>query len=183
MEKTENTVSAAPIVVLSGPPRSGKSVVADHLIRSHGYTRHKIASPLKNMLRCLGLSEEHIEGSLKEVPSDLLGGKSPRWAMQTLGKDWRDLIHPDLWLIAWSNTRPDGPLVVDDHRYPNETPFFREHGATFLRVTRPGVSAPDTGHEAERHELPYDAALTNDGSIQDLETAVDACLRNLGVLP
>jgi len=172
---------SAPIVCLNGLPHSGKGVVADYLIREYGFTRHKIATPLKNMLRCLGLTEEHIEGALKELPTDLLGGKTPRWAMQTLGKEWRDLIHPDLWLMAWHNTRPDGPLVVDDLRYPNEIPFFRGHKAKVLRITRPGVEAPDTGHEAEKHKLPVDAAITNDGTIQDLEIIAFRCLRELGL--
>ena len=156
-------------------------IVADYLIREHGFTLHEIAGPLKNMLRCLGLSEEHINGALKELPTDLLGGKTPRWAMQTLGKEWRDLIHPDLWLIAWDNTRPDGPIVVDGMRYPNEVPFFRERGAKLIRITRPGVKAPDTGHEAEKHKLPVDAAITNDGTIEDLEVIALMCLRELGL--
>ena len=48
------------------------------------------------MLYQLGLGEAHIEGALKEVPCELLGGKTPRYAMQTLGTEWgRDTDQQD----------------------------------------------------------------------------------------
>jgi hypothetical protein len=171
------------IVCLNGAPGSGKSTAARYLVDTCGFTLHKIATPLKSMLRCLGLTEEHIEGALKEEPTDLLGGKSPRWAMQTLGKEWRDLIHPDLWLLAWENTRPEGPIVVDDLRYPNEVTWFRERRATILHIHRPGFDLPDTGHEAERQRLPVHATITNNGDIQGLEIIVHKCLREFDALP
>lgn len=171
-----------PLVCIHGAPHAGKSTIAKYLVREHGFTLHKIATPMKNMLRSLGLTEEHIEGSLKDVPTPLLGGKTPRWGMLTLGKDWRDMIHPDLWLIAWENTRPDGPLVVDDIRYPNEVPFLHERGAKFLKIERPNNKVKAVGHDAEKKTLPVDAVITNKGTIQDLETIALMCLRGLSVL-
>jgi hypothetical protein len=177
-----------PLVVLNGLPHSGKGVVADFLINKHGFTRHKIAKPIKDMLRALpGITEEHIEGKLKELPCPELGGKSPRWAMQTLGKEWRETMEsndpndPDFLCILWRNGRPPGPVVVDDLRYPQEVPFFREYGGVILRIERPGVEAPDTGHEAEKHRLSVDATITNSGTIADLEIIAGRCLRELGV--
>lgn len=173
---------SGPIVALNGVPRCGKGTVAGYLVRTYGFTRHKIAKPIKDMLRALpGITEEHIEGALKELPCPELGGKSPRWGMQTLGKEWKDLMHPDLLLLLWDAGRPPGPVVVDDLRYPNEVGFFRERGAAILRIDRPGIEAPDTGHEAERHRLPVDATLSNSGTIRDLEAATDEVLRGLGV--
>jgi hypothetical protein len=171
------------IVALNGAPGAGKSTVANYLIKTHGYTLHKIATPLKNMLRCLGLTEDHIEGHLKEEPCELLGGKSPRWAMQTLGKDWRDMIHPDLWLMAWLNTKPEGNLIVDDLRFPNEVPFFRAQGAKIIRIHRPSHTLRDTGHEAEKQDIPYNSIVTNNGSINELEILIEKVMRHdLGLL-
>lgn len=177
-----------PIIAITALPHAGKGVVADYLVREHGFTLHKIAKPIKDMLRALpGITEDHIEGHLKETPTPLLAGKSPRWAMQTLGKEWREFMEPDdpgqpdFLLTLWENGRPDGPVVVDDLRYPNEVTFFRGKGAKILRIHRPGVKAPDTGHEAEKHRLPSDAVITNNGTIEDLEAITYKCLRGLGV--
>lgn len=171
-----------PLVCLHGAPGSGKSTIAKYLVREHGFTVHKIAGPLKNMMRCLGLTEEHIEGSLKDVPTELLGGQTPRWGMLKLGKDWRDMIHPDLWLFAWENTRPQGPLVVDDVRYPNEVPFLIKRGACFLKIERPDNTLTAVGHDAEEKNLRTDAVILNKGSISDLEVITYRCLQGLSVL-
>jgi len=181
-------MSNPPLVVLNGLPHSGKGVVADFLINRHGFTRHKIAKPIKDMLRALpGITEEHIEGRLKELPCPELGGKSPRWAMQTLGKQWRETMEsndpndPDFLCILWRNGRPPGPIVVDDLRYPQEVPFFKALGAKILRIERPGVTAPDTGHEAEKRQLQVDGVIQNTGTIEDLEVVAERSLRELGL--
>jgi len=76
---------------------------------------------------------------------------------------------------------PRGPVVVDDLRYPQEVRFFRELGAKILRIYRPGVEAPDTGHEAEKHELPVDATVFNNSTIAELEVGVHLKLSQLGL--
>jgi hypothetical protein len=98
------------IVGLSGLAGSGKSVVADALVRELGFTRVKFADPLKNMLRRMLADmghtaediERHLEGDLKEVPMPELG-VTPRHMMITLGTEWgRDLVHPEIWTRLWA---------------------------------------------------------------------------------
>jgi hypothetical protein len=68
-----------------------------HLVNHRGFARVRFAGPLKAMMAALGCTNAEIDGDRKEVPCDLLGGKSPRWAMQTLGTEWgRKLIGDDL---------------------------------------------------------------------------------------
>jgi hypothetical protein len=55
------------ILGLSGLAGSGKSTAAMHLVKNRGWARVRFAGPLKDMCRALGLSEDEIEGSLKEV--------------------------------------------------------------------------------------------------------------------
>src|ERR1035437_9507797 len=114
------------VVGLCGFIGSGKTTAANHLVEHHGFTRIRFAGPLKAMLAALGLTEEEIDGSLKNDPCDLLCGKTPRYAMQQLGTEWgRELIGPDLWIRAWSSSVEDcgmhSRIIADDVRFPNES--------------------------------------------------------------
>ena len=165
------------IIGLSGYAGSGKSEAAN-VLAEQGWTRAKFAAPLKNMLRCLllgqGLTtrevERMIEGDLKEVPSPLLCGKSPRHAMQTLGTEWgRQCIGDPLWIEA-AMRGFSGPTVFDDCRFPNEADAIRKAGGIVIRIVRPGVEAVN-GHVSETPVAP-DWVISNDGDLVALRSKV-----------
>jgi hypothetical protein len=162
------------IIAFTGPISCGKSTAARYLTTNYNFIRHYFAKPLKEMLKLLGLTEEHVNGSLKEKPCWMLGGASPRYAMQTLGTEWgRNLIHGDLWAMAWRNTRPGNrDIVVDDLRFPNELEILRSLGGIIVKVVRPGLAYSEK-HESEAHDLPYDFIITNDGTIEDLYRKIE----------
>ena len=90
------------LVAFCGLMGSGKTYAADYLVQNFGYTRIKFAGVLKDMLRTMGLTDEHIEGELKDLPCDMLDGRTPRWAMQSLGTEWgRTCISENLWGNLW----------------------------------------------------------------------------------
>lgn len=155
------------IIGLAGKIGCGKSTVADFLEREHGFHRHRMAGPLKDMMRCLGLTERHIEGDLKEVPCDLLGGKTPRFAMQTIGTDWgRDIVCQDIWTNAWRTTLPAGDVVCEDVRFPNEAETVRMAGGVVIRICR--GDDKDVKHVSELQSFDTDYVLQNDGSVEDI---------------
>lgn len=150
------------IVAFTGLAGSGKSTAAQYLVERHGFQRVRFAGPLKSMMAALGCSHEQIDGSEKETPCDLLGGKTPRQAMQTLGTEWgRDLITPDIWIRAWQAAVakvPAGvPIVVDDCRFPNEGDAVRAAGGVIVCISRPGAGTASV-HSSEQHQI--DAAET-----------------------
>lgn len=154
------------LIAFTGLAGSGKSTAAKYLVENHGFTRVRFAGPLKDMLRALGLDESEIEGDRKETPCELLGGKTPRKAMQYLGDEWgRQLIAQDLWIRAFNAALakvPVGtPVVVDDARYPNEADAIVAAGGVLVRVTRPGAGAGAAGHSSEAHTLPCVATIEN----------------------
>ena len=172
------------VIALSGRAGSGKSLASETLVQA-GWKRVKFADGLKNMLRSLydtaGLTldeiERRLEGDLKEQPDPLLKGKTPRWAMQSLGNEWgRELIHRDLWLSlaikAVRNHMSVGyNVVVDDCRYVNEADAVRNIGGSVWLVKRP-VPLPKgfvtQPHESERFEFEPDGTIFNTGSPTDL---------------
>jgi hypothetical protein len=180
---------------IHGPMGSGKSTIADFLISEHGYIRVKIAEPLKNMIRSLlrdaGFDDDFIERCVegtqeeKETPLDVFDGKSTRYAMMMLGKEWRDLIHPNLWVnISMSKVKTlleaGKRVVCDDLRFPQEIATLRAGNVpgTYWKNDRPFLARPKTGHASEAglpNEL-FNVLLINNGSVSGLLDAAQFAL-------
>lgn len=163
------------IIGLSGNAGSGKSTAARYLIEKHGFTLHKMAGPLKNMLRAIGLTERHIDGDLKEVTCDLLNGRTPRYAMQTLGTEWgRDMISNSFWGDIWEKTLPSGNIVVDDCRFDNEVERVNRLGGLVIGIERVGLEKGEhSSHASEKAPSGIHTTIINDGTIDNLYAAVD----------
>lgn len=145
------------LVGLVGRKGSGKDTAAV-LLLEQGFENVKFAGALKGMIRTLlayqGADEETIErmieGDLKEVPTDYLGGKTPRFAMQTLGTEWgRDLIGTDFW-IGTTMRRAEGKrAVITDVRFPNEAAAIEAAGGTLIGVNAEWIKPVEGEHESE----------------------------------
>jgi hypothetical protein len=164
------------IIGITGAKGSGKDTMAEAL----GFTNLKFAGPLKEMLRtlyrCAGVDEEtierKIEGDLKEVPCDILCGKTPRFAMQTLGTEWRDMIDRRLWTNLWQTAVGNtvGPIVCTDVRFHHEVEALRDMGGHLVRVERPQNDHGDTHQsETEMLSIQVDTTFNNIGSVRQLQ--------------
>ena len=174
------------VVAFTGRAGSGKSTAADHLVAC-GWVRVKFADPLKNMVRALlaasGMPaveiERRIEGDLKEMPDPILGGKTPRYAMQTLGTEWgRQAIDSGLWTgIAQAqilaHLQAGLSVVVDDCRFENEAAVVRDLGGLVVELRgRGGIAG---SHVSERGVEP-DLHCPNTGTIAELRGWIDYVL-------
>jgi len=170
------------VIGITGLAGSGKTTIARYLMQQCDYARIRFADPLKAMLRELGLSDDELDGASKMVRSELICGKTPREAMQTLGTEWgRQMIGPDVWVNAWRK-RVDWQaiegapgIVADDVRFPNEVGAIYKYGGIIVHVTMPGLKldAAVAAHESEAHEFGYDVHIINDGNFSDLFRKVD----------
>lgn len=176
------------IIALVGNAGAGKSTVAEYLMEVHHYKLVKFAGPLKTMLRAIGLDDEEIEGERKEVPCDLLCGRTPRHAMVTLGTEWgRDQIGVNFWSGLWQEEAAayiNGGMnvVVDDCRFPNELAAVQKMGGIVWRVVRPdhvGSSIPTHRSEGALSAY-YDTMrkLVNDSDITALHLKVFDALKD-----
>lgn len=185
-------VIAPRLIGLAGLAGSGKSTVAGFLVRQ-GYTRISFAGPLKAMMRAAlreagvdaGTIHRMVAGDLKEAPSPVLMGCSPREAMQTLGTEWgRECIGGDFWTRcalqkAEAILAAGGRVVIDDVRFLNEAAAIcgpeAAHAAGLREVWRvEGRGGIPGGHvsETEMAKIQPDLVLENTGSLDALEARV-----------
>jgi hypothetical protein len=188
----EAQVSA--LIGLVGYAGSGKSTAAERMVERLGYARVKFADPLKQALRAILRSagvdektiERMIEGDLKEVPAAELCGRTPRYAMLTLGTEWgRGLMATNFWIHLFvtrvDRLRNQGhSIVVDDARFPNEFEAIRDLGGMLIKVMRPGL-VPDLSHESEQHveSAKPDYVVVNGRTPADLGEAMIHAHRSL----
>lgn len=166
------------LIAFAGRAGVGKSEASGLLIQRHGFVPTKFAAPLKAMLTTMyefsGIDAdeitERLEGKLKEKPDSILGGTSPRRAMQTLGGEWgRDMVRPDLWVSLWKRDAQRKltaglSLVVDDLRYPNEAEAIRELGGEIWKIEGT-TRRPVSDHASEKFDFDPDGVIVNNVDI------------------
>lgn len=183
------------VIGLCGPEGAGKSTVARMLVKMFDAEIVPFALPLKRMLLSLGVEERHVFGSPadKEEPLEILGGKSARWACQSLGTEWgRDLICHDLWVKAWHQAVDKSSswlIIADDLRFQNEATAIKARRGVTVCVLKEQLSlvedaAENNLHRSQQyHSLPRDFVLVNDSSLDDLKTGVWQLMEHLHATP
>jgi energy-coupling factor transporter ATP-binding protein EcfA2 len=168
------------ILAITGQAGSGKSTLAN-LLYSCGWKHTRFSTPLKLMfaelLKYQGLDQSiirrMIDGDLKETPTSFLGNKTPRYAMQTLGTEWRDLIDRNLWSDAWKrnilNLPDNSKIVIDDLRFKHEARTVMVLGGKIIRIERPNNkilidNSQNHISETEMNEIISDKIILNDST-------------------
>ena len=161
------------IVGLTGLRGSGKDTAAK-VLYEQGFAHLKMAGPLKGMLDGLLLSQgvdrptrqRMLEGDLKELPTPFLSGRSPRYAMQTLGTEWgRDLMAGNFWVETFERSCTQyRDVVCSDIRFPNEV----DACDVVYRIDR-GGAADVHPSEALIPTLKVDAVIYNNSTVWALQ--------------
>jgi hypothetical protein len=175
------------IIAICGAKRSGKDVLAEHLVNQYTYERVAFANPLKQAVKALfSFDDEQLETDKKDM-IDETWGITPRSALQFFGTEvMQEKIQELLPNIkrnffasnlknyiagADANTK----FVISDMRFLHEyemllkIPNIRKEDVVIIRVVRPSNNrdaSPET-HISEREymKIPYDIVLLNDNTI------------------
>lgn len=185
---TNQEISEVKLIGILGAAKSGKSTTAQYLVKDYGYHSKPLAGPLKSMLAALGLSGIQLYGNQKEVPCDRLCGKTPRYAMQTLGTEWRNMLGEALWTNIMEDSiktvgefDSDICIVIDDVRFEHEVEMIKRLGGETWCIRRAEVEPPTdlSQHPSEllwRH-INADVTFINEATIADLHKLID---KNMG---
>lgn len=144
---------------IMGAKGSGKTTLRKLICASpYAYKPHNFADPIKMMLASIGLTTAELNGDMKENPNEsILGGKTPREAMQTLGTDWgREMIDEDIWVNIWkmliARHGPVTCIIADDVRFQSEADVILNRGGMLIEVQREGLTYTDK-HISENNRL------------------------------
>lgn len=138
------------IVAICGLKRSGKDTIADYLCANYGYTKIKIANPLKKGLKAMfGFSDEQLESDKKD-DVDPRWEVEPRKIMQFVGTEVMQYqlqqIIPGIGRKIWikslieeyinKSNSPNQLFVIPDLRFIHEYEELSKINAIFWRVDR-----------------------------------------------
>ena len=139
------------ILALSGPRACGKSTIAKHLVNNHGYTRLAFADVLRKIAKCAGDQFIDDRNYLARLGT-------------TLREMWPRFL---LEVVSQKIARIEGPVVIEDIRYPTEFDFCKSIGAVTIRF--------EISREEQLRRL-----LSRDGIIgSDAENLLDCVDENL----
>jgi hypothetical protein len=191
------------IIAICGAKRSGKDVLAKHLVATRGFKKLSFAEPLKKAVRELfnfndiqvGIDEDNAVGDEKEI-IDERWGISPRKALQFFGTEIMqhaiDELIPntnrgflaDILLSRISCDSCDSYVISDMrflHEYNKLKSSAKIRSLIIVKISRPSINIVESAggvrdthiSENEYIDIPYDVEIINDGSISDLTDLFD----------
>lgn len=130
------------MIGLVGKARSGKSSVANVLVREYGYLQYAMAGAIrKGILAALPYVKANYLHEDKEEIIPLLG-VTGRKLLQSFGHNWGRANNEDTWVNALSFELDlmkvdHRKVVIDDIRYENEVDWIKSKGGMIIGVDRP----------------------------------------------
>lgn len=174
------------LIGITGKARSGKDSLAEIVARNHSVYVTSFAEPMR-LLLCdiLSVDLDQLD-AIKSEPHPILGGKTPRVALQHLGTEYgRQMIDANLWVNVVSHKIDQAMashhydfVMITDVRFDNEAELIKEKNGQILQVIRPDMTIKESAHSSEQGIASdlIDQTLMNDGSWEDYIELVERTL-------
>lgn len=186
------------LIGLGGKLRSGKDVVADHLVAEHGFVKVGMSDALHEAMLAIDPWVTHPErpsGSQQLTRYSALirrlgyveakTNPEVRRLLQKLGTEvGRNMIGVNTWANVMARKIDDHrgaghPVVVTGIRFPNEIQMIEELGGQAVWIERPGAQAPTEGtatHASENSVSEGDFAyvIRNNTTLEALRGMADS---------
>lgn len=191
------------LIALGHKAQRGKDTVAKYLVTEYGFKSMAFAEPLKKMVAAAfpGVTMDHLHTEqLKMKPVDFWPHESPARMCQRIAQGVRSEYGQDFWAqILKRRLEVDGffapaalarpRYVITDLRTPAEAMLIKEWGGKCVRVDRDEKLVGDIGRPSNHWtEIAlddydgWDAVITNNGTLPELQEKVDDALHAVGVL-
>lgn len=174
------------LVGVAGVVNSGKTTIAELLVKHWGFEQASFAAKLKELALRVNPIAEILYGQENRYRDVVLqlgaeGAKEipeVRRLFQELGTGVRDILGANTWVdAAVKDLRLDQRYVFSDVRFPNEADAIRDRGGFLLKVTRPGAGLAGAAglHSSETalQDYAFDWVIDNSGELRDLKREVD----------
>ena len=177
------------IIAGSGKKGVGKSLLGNPNLTQRGFKLINFADILKHKVRAdFGLTPEHTDGNLKEVPCAKINNMTPRQLMIDVGQLYRKYsFEGNYWLKAAFDKidimAPDQLVYIGDCRFKNEANYIRGKGGVIVRLERSqslNIYTPsDDQSECDLDDYDFDAVLPaeKNKTPQDLEVFADDLIK------
>ena len=143
---------------ITGKMVSGKTTLAEYLVREHGFTRVSLADPIKELESIQAhVPDALVTQKLRPIINNLVEKKQrhelEKWLMetfakypkmpgeknrdllQTLGHQARERYGNGIWVnYALKRSKQYDNVVIDDMRYQNEALLLRSSGFSIWRI-------------------------------------------------
>lgn len=191
------------LIALTGAARSGKDSCADRLVARHNFTKISFAAPLKQALLAtdpwIGYHPQYptqlvrLSTALANESEDAIKQLFPEYRrlLEKLGTEGIRALDDGFWVrtaIAKAE-KQSGRYVFPDARFQNEVDAVLDvawgnesYTAEAWHIVRPSLVGPvgELHASAVLHgNLGEDREVLNDGSLDDLNSVVDAIIEDL----
>lgn len=171
-------------IAFAGPRGTGKTTLAEYLVRRYGFRRCSLATPIKRMINEAPAdghdrhqffwrwAEELFPGCFTlqarfatEAGRLFITERDAGRRAQQLGTDIGRALDPEVWIQYLLRHLPRGPVAVDDVRFPNECERLRDAGFTLIRLVAPAdvLAARLAARPAERRDGAHVSEHALDG--------------------
>lgn len=179
------------LIGIMGSIGSGKSTVADYLVKNHGFIEYSFAKPLKQIAEILQFEHHQIYGTQDEkLEINKFWGISGREFLQKFGteicRDTLPTIIPNmnmnnntLWIRLFEKMySPDKNIVISDVRFTDEINKIKELGGFIIKIERPSECTQKSDYQKHSSELSTsnivpDYLILNNQTIEKLYENID----------